>query len=399
MIIQMIATSGCYREVVSRLSRAELQLRNRAKVLAAARAEFAEHGYRDATIDRIAARADLTRGAVYSNFPGKRALYFSTLVDAGAPTTGARDVGGGPGGRGGHGAGAPGGRDGPGAGGPGTDGGPGAGRPSAGGPGAGGPGAGGRAVARHAATADGLSAFAAAWLDQQHPGPDVLTELADVGTPYAGLLDLNAVLLGLSLDRSAPGGLGRMIRVSRLALTLLTGASQLTSAPGFVQPLDVARACAYLTGLDLDDPWIPPPTSPAIRPAEGPWSPPSVIDEVRHRPADLDSPGVVAVLGLNRLSAAEDVVRSARGMITIALVSSHPDELGPLARYTTGSLLSCLQQSPPRVQLVHDEDGILASALGCDVIGDDLEYAAAIADGRILSRAEGFGGAYAVARR
>lgn len=361
-----------------------MQLRNRAKVLAAARAEFAEHGYRDATIDRIAARADLTRGAVYSNFPGKRALYFSTLVDAGAPTTGTRDVGGGPGGPG---------TGGPGAGGPGIDAGPGA-----GGPGTGGPGAGGRAVARHAATADALRAFASAWLDQQHPGPDVLTELADVGTPYAGLLDLNAVLLGLSLARSAPGDLGRMIRVARLALTLLTGASQLTSAPGFVQPLDVARACAYLTDLDLDDPWIPPPTSPAIRPAEEPWSPPSVIDEVRHRPADLDSPGVVAVLGLNRLSAAEDVVRSARGTITIALVSSHPDELGPLARYTTGSLLGCLQQAP-QVQLVHDESGVLASALGCDVIGDDLEYAAAIADGRILRRAEGFGGAYAVARR
>ncbi|HET6987423.1 MAG TPA: helix-turn-helix domain-containing protein, partial [Kribbella sp.] len=143
-----------------RLSRAEVQLRNRAKVLAAARAEFAEHGYRDATIDRIAARADLTRGAVYSNFPGKRALYFSTLVDA-APDfsrlveAAPADLGG----------------------------------------------SSNRATARYPTTADGLSTFASAWLDQQHPGPDVLTELAEVGTPYAGLLGLNAVLLGLSLDR------------------------------------------------------------------------------------------------------------------------------------------------------------------------------------------------------
>lgn len=330
---------------MSRLSRAEVQLRNRAKVLAAARAEFAEHGYRDATIDRIAARADLTRGAVYSNFPGKRALYFSTLVSAPA---GDRVLG-------------------------------------------------GRATARHVTATDGLSAFAAAWLDQQHPGPDVLTELADVGTPYAGLLGLNAVLLGLSLDRSTAGELGRMIRISRMALTLVTGASQLTSAAGFVQPLDVARVCAHLIDVDFEDPWTPPPTSPPIRPAEEPWSPPSVVDEVQHRPADFDSPGVVAVLGLNRLGAAEDVVRSAAGTITIALVSSHPDELGPLARYTTSSLLGCLQQAP-RVQLVHDESGVLASALGCDVIGDDLEYAAAIADGRILTRAEGFGAAYGVAR-
>ena len=349
--------------VVSRLSRAEVQLRNRAKVLAAARAEFAEHGYRDATIDRIAARADLTRGAVYSNFPGKRALYFSTLLDAGDSSipTDAGDFS--------------------------TLADAGAARADA-----------GRVAARHLSTADGLSTFASAWLDQQHPGPDVLTELADVGTPYAGLLGLNAVLLGLSLDRLTPGDLGRMIRVSRLALTLLTGATQLTSAPGFVQRLDVSRACGQLIDLDLDDTWIPPPTSAPIRPAEEPWSPPSVIDEVQHRPADLDSPGVIAVLGLNRLSAAEDLVRSARGTITIALVSSHPDELGPLARYTTSSLLDCLQQSLPRVQLVHDESGVLASALGCEVIGDELEYVAAIADGRIHSRAEGFGAAYALAR-
>ena len=56
-----------------------MQERNRAKVLAAARAEFVERGFRDAKIDVIAARAGLTRGAVYSNFPGKRALYFTVL--------------------------------------------------------------------------------------------------------------------------------------------------------------------------------------------------------------------------------------------------------------------------------------------------------------------------------
>ena len=32
-------------------------------------------------VDRIAERAELTRGAVYSNFPGKRALYLAVLVD------------------------------------------------------------------------------------------------------------------------------------------------------------------------------------------------------------------------------------------------------------------------------------------------------------------------------
>src|SRR5690348_5892310 len=66
---------------MGRLTRAELQARNRARVLAAARDEFAERGFRDAKVDAIADRAGLTRGAVYSNFPGKRALYFSVLAD------------------------------------------------------------------------------------------------------------------------------------------------------------------------------------------------------------------------------------------------------------------------------------------------------------------------------
>src|SRR3954452_18618623 len=64
-----------------RLSRAETQERNRAKVLAAARDEFARRGFREAKVDVIAGRAELTRGAVYSNFPGKRALYFAVLAD------------------------------------------------------------------------------------------------------------------------------------------------------------------------------------------------------------------------------------------------------------------------------------------------------------------------------
>src|SRR4051795_6090115 len=64
-----------------RLTRAQQQERTRAAVLAAAEEEFAERGYRDAKVDRIAERAELTRGAVYSNFPGKRALYFAVLAD------------------------------------------------------------------------------------------------------------------------------------------------------------------------------------------------------------------------------------------------------------------------------------------------------------------------------
>src|ERR671910_3815287 len=63
-----------------RLSRAQQQERTQAAVLAAARDEFTEHGYAEAKVDVIAERAELTRGAVYSNFPGKRALYLAVLA-------------------------------------------------------------------------------------------------------------------------------------------------------------------------------------------------------------------------------------------------------------------------------------------------------------------------------
>jgi len=327
------------------LSRAEVQLQNRAKVLAAARAEFAEHGYRDGKVDRIADRANLTRGAVYSNFPGKRALYLTALTEL-ADTS------------------------------------PAASQPR-----------------RERGGTDGLSAFASAWLSRRDLGFDVLPEVSEL--PYAELLGLNAVLLGLSLDRLAPGHLGTKIQAARLAISLLHGASQLgASAPGFVQPLAVARACSELADLELDDPWMPPPSTPPVRPADGLWAPPAVLDAVERRTAEFQADGVVVVLGLSRLAAAEDAVRSTDGAVTVALVSSDPAELGPLARYTVGSLLGCLRQSMPlpRTQVVHDEAGVLASAVGCEVIGDDLEYAVRLAGGRIVAWAEGFGAAAAIAR-
>ncbi|GAB2638125.1 TetR/AcrR family transcriptional regulator [Kribbella swartbergensis] len=333
---------------MSRLTRAELQLRTRAKVLEAARAEFTEHGYRDAKIDRIADRADLTRGAVYSNFPGKRALYFAALAEL-ADTSRAADP-----------------RE--------------------------------LRARRRAGAADGLAAFANVCLDRPGPGVDALPELS--GTPYAELLGLNALLLGLSLDQISPGQLGRMVRASRLALTMLHGASQLTgTAPGFVQPLAVARACAELPGLELYDPWMSPQSTPPVRPADEPWTPPPVVDEVRRRTADFRPDGVVVVLGLRRLAAVEDVVRTTSDPVTVALVSSDPAELGPLARYTVGGLLGCLRQSLPLpwIQVVHDENGVLASAVGCEVIGDELEYAVRLENGRITARAEGFGAAAAIA--
>lgn len=64
-----------------RLTRAQQQERTRAAVLVAAAAEFAAHGFAAAKVDQIAERAELTRGAVYSNFPSKRALYLALLVE------------------------------------------------------------------------------------------------------------------------------------------------------------------------------------------------------------------------------------------------------------------------------------------------------------------------------
>jgi len=65
-----------------RLTRVQQQERTRAAVLAAAAEEFARYGYADAKVDRIADRAELTRGAVYSNFASKRSLYLAVLLDS-----------------------------------------------------------------------------------------------------------------------------------------------------------------------------------------------------------------------------------------------------------------------------------------------------------------------------
>lgn len=47
---------------------------NRAKLIAAARASFAEQGYAAASMDELTARAGLTRGALYHNFGDKKGL-------------------------------------------------------------------------------------------------------------------------------------------------------------------------------------------------------------------------------------------------------------------------------------------------------------------------------------
>jgi AcrR family transcriptional regulator len=354
---------------MGRLSRAQTQARNRARVLAAARQELIERGFRDARIDDIAERAGLTRGAVYSNFPGKRALYFAVLAedaeDSPEPPPPPSDT-----------------------------------------------------SAREA-----LGGFGRAFLarlplatDEQHSaarlGVDLMPEvLADERTrrPFAQLLQLDAILLGLALERLQPPGTParRLVRVAEVALTALHGAGQMAAAaPGFGDPFDVVGACERLADLDLDDAWEPPhlPYVSLARPVDQPWSPPPAVDALRGGPASLTGDGVVAVLGLHRLGAVEEAVRAAPpgADVTALLVTSAPDELAPLARLTVAELRGCLRQAfppwawPP-LQVVLDEPGAVAAAAGLLTVSDDTESAVRVRAGRVVARADGFGACYAAA--
>lgn len=346
-----------------RLSRVATQERNRDKVLEAARREFAERGFRDAKIDVIAEQAELTRGAVYSNFPGKRALYFAVLADLAerAPVPPNAQPG---------------------------------------------------RTAR-----DALTAFARLWVtqlplatDQQYDSArlamDLLPEiLADerLREPFAQLMKLDAILLGLALEHLQPAK--RLVRTAETALTTLHGATQLgAAAPGFVEPFNVVSACEQLLDLDLGDVWTGAPIVPPTRPADNPWQPPSAVDVVHAGPARLDGDGVVAILGLHRLSAAEEAVRAAPpdAQVTAVLVTGEPTELAPLARLVVADVTGRLRQAfPPAawpsLQVVHDDTGRLAAAAGVTAVSDATETAVRVAGGRIVLRAEGFGACHAVA--
>lgn len=350
---------------MARLSRAEMQDQNRMKVIGAAHHEFTEYGFRGAKIDRIAEQAELTRGAVYSNFPSKRALYFAVLAES-------------------------------------------AGRPEEGHP----------PTARTAA--DALADFARAWMSRlplatqdDHSAPrlarDLLPEIiADerVRVPYAQLVALSAVVLGGCLEALPPHA-ARMVRVAAAALTTLQGATQLcAAAPGFVEPFDLVRSVQRLAELDLDDEWAPthlPYVSPA-RQEDRPWSPPAADDLLRDKPAPLDADGVVAVLGLHRLAAIEEALRAAPAAETVTLVAvtGEPGELAPLARLILVDLRGCLLASVPhsawsRLRIVLDDTGVLARAAGVPAVSDATETAIRIRAGRIIARADGYGATHAAA--
>ncbi|MET8003639.1 helix-turn-helix domain-containing protein [Nonomuraea glycinis] len=379
-----------------RLTRAQQQERTRAAVLAAAEQEFAERGYNDAKIDRIAERAELTRGAVYSNFPSKRALYLAVLVDsiepagiAGTPySPGLAEAGPLP---------SPGPAE--------------TWQPFP-------PDLAEAGTSSSTGMAEALGLFARARLDRLPLTGDTaaggklrLRSLAGVfddepgRTALAQVTRLEALLLALALESRAPRT-GRRVRLAELVLTLLNGAGHLAdAAPGFVDPFDVARACEHLAGLDLADTWDPPhlPFVPLADDVEEPWQPPaSSPDEITGRQVGFDADGVIAVLGAGRLEAAEEAVRAARpgDRVTVAVVTSDPAEIGRLIRLRIGDLVGCLRGvlAPDAWQGPHLVLGsAVASAAGIPDTGDSTEAAVRVQAGKIVARARGRGAAYAVA--
>ncbi|MET8978390.1 helix-turn-helix domain-containing protein [Streptomyces sp. NPDC004539] len=348
---------------MARLTRAQQQERTRAAVLVAARREFTEHGYADAKVDRIAERADLTRGAVYSNFAGKRALYLAVLTD---DAERARDLA----------------------------------RPP---------------LRSPESTGAALGAFARVWLERLPLAGDTpasghlqlrslsgVVDTAPTRAALAELLRLEALLLALSLDADTPP-----VRTADLALTLLHGAAGLAEkAPGAGDPFDLSRAAEHLgalaSGPDFG-PGEPPPHLAYVAPARAvrePWTPPAGLrDELTGEPVDLGGDGVVVVLGAGRLGAVREAVGEGA---TFVVVTSDPAETGRLVRLRVADLAGCLRRvfAPgdlPRVRIVLDEEGTAAEAVGA-ASDDGTETAVRVRGGEIRARAEGYGAGHAVSR-
>lgn len=341
-----------------RLTRAQQQARTRASVLAAARDEFAAHGYVQAKVDRIAERAELTRGAVYSNFPSKRALYLAVLIDLVERQA----------------------------------------EPAA--------------EVAPASVADALGVFARVWLERLPLTGDSagggrlqlrsLDGVLDDGRVLAQIARLEALVLATALER---GGADRRVRLAELVLTLLGGAAhRAVTAPGAGDPFDVAHACRHLAGIGLADTWAPPhlPYVAPARPCADAWTAPDgLVDRIGGGPVGL-ADGVVVVLGAGRLGAAEEAVRSAAPgeQVVVVVVTGDPEETGRLVRLRVADLVGCLRRVFPAeggLRLVQDDDGLVASALGLTDVGDETETAVRLRDGVIVARAHGRGAGHAVA--
>jgi len=65
----------------ARRSRAEMMEGTRAKLIAAARKAFSEHGFAEASMDVFTADVGLTRGALYHNFGDKKGLLAAVVAE------------------------------------------------------------------------------------------------------------------------------------------------------------------------------------------------------------------------------------------------------------------------------------------------------------------------------
>lgn len=347
-----------------RLTRVQQQARTRASVLAAAKEEFAERGFVQAKVDRIAERADLTRGAVYSNFPSKQALYLAVLIDLIDEAAASEP----------------------------------------------------KAAVSPSSKVDALGVFARVWLERlpltgdSAPGGRLRLRsldgvLDDERGPavLAQVARLEALLLAVALER---GGPVRHVRLAELVLTLLDGAGhRAATSPGFGDPFDVAHACRHLAAIDLADTWAPPHlpyVAPARTCADAWTAPEGLVDQIGGGLVDLAEDGVITVLGARRLGAAEEAVRSGE-RVTVVVVTGDPEETGRLVRLRVADVVSCLRRvfAPEvwgRVRLVLD-DGRVASAIGLSDPGDDTEAAVRVRNGVIIARAHGLGAGHAAGVR
>ena len=67
--------------MTTRITRVERKAQTRADLVAAARTVFLRRGFHGASLEEIAQEAGYTKGAVYSNFEDKDALYLAVLDD------------------------------------------------------------------------------------------------------------------------------------------------------------------------------------------------------------------------------------------------------------------------------------------------------------------------------
>ena len=67
--------------MTTRITRVERKAKTRADLVAAARTVFLRRGFHGASLEEIAQEAGYTKGAVYSNFEDKDALYLAVLDD------------------------------------------------------------------------------------------------------------------------------------------------------------------------------------------------------------------------------------------------------------------------------------------------------------------------------